>query len=156
MLFPSDGLQRVPIWFQSKLIWMPSHIWRLFTGNSDSRLGNSLDSVIVAFIGLFSICLCRHCWFFVIHNKCHSICILYFNVSPWRRGIECSLAAARLAVKSASRYFSNGDPFSHPIGVKCTGMKIRNWNFSFLSLRLIISSIQSIISTLCWKKLLGH
>lgn len=56
VLLPSNGLQRVPISEQADID----------VGNSDKRPEKSLDSLVIAFIGLFPICLSRCCWFFFI------------------------------------------------------------------------------------------
>ena len=60
----------------------------------------SLNSLIIAFIGLFPICLYADIAD-SSSSKYYNTRILYFNVSLWQRAIECSLAAVKLAVKSA-------------------------------------------------------
>ena len=91
---------------------MPSHIWRLFTGESDCRPGNSLDSVIIAFIGLFPICLSRYCWFFFIQGKCHNTCILYFNFSLDEGAMNVHSPLLNLRLKTHKVFFKRGPIFS--------------------------------------------
>ena len=137
-LFVTIPISFVLSWTQFSPVLLPSNSlhWILISeqadidaGNNYSRPEKSLNSLIIAFIGLFPICLYADIAD-SSSSKWYNTRILYFNVSLWQRAIECSLAAVKLAVKSALTY---GDPFSHLIGVKCTGMKIRKWNFSFLS-----------------------
>ena len=53
----------------------------------------------------------------------HASCIAIFHSDEGAMNVHSPLLNLRLNVHKV--FFSNGDPFSHLIGVKCTDMKIR-------------------------------